>query len=86
MRLVSELKSKQNDFQVQCGRHQSTLMFELLVMSGRLNSAESLCLSQISPFAPFKLDIKEERKEEEKQRQEMSLISIKPKISLAVPG
>lgn len=64
---MSELKSQKNDFQVQCSRHQSILMPELLVTSDVLHFRASLCLSQISLGAPFKLDIKEKRKEEEEQ-------------------
>lgn len=40
----------------------STLTPELLVTSDVLNSTASLCRSQISLVAPFKFDIKEEKK------------------------
>lgn len=64
----------------------STLMPELLVTSDVLNSTASLCLSQMSLVAPFKLDIKEEKKEEEEQlsigTRNGFLIPIKTQISL----
>lgn len=64
----------------------STLMPELLVTSDVLNSTASLCLSQMSLVAPFKLDIKEEKKEEEEQlsigTRNGFLIPIKTQISM----
>lgn len=65
MKPMSELKSQQNDFQVQSGRQESTLMPEPLITSDTLSSTASPCLPQMGHVAPFKFNIKEEQKEEE---------------------
>lgn len=60
MRPMSELKSQHTDFQVHSGQRGSTLMPEPLVTSDT-----SVCLAQMGLVAPFKFNIKEEKKKEE---------------------
>lgn len=54
---MSELKSQHTDFQVHSGQRGSTLMPEPLVTSDT-----SVCLAQMGLVAPFKFNIKEEKK------------------------